>query len=77
MRPTIYICSHLVNTYRKFWLEAGVQNPESYFRYGNRERLAGLAEKYGFEPTKEYAARQALDLTEINKMAPYYVLQNK
>lgn len=76
VKPTIYICSHIINTHRKFWFESEVKNPHLYFEYDNTERLTELSEKYGFEPTKEYPTRQALDLSELIKMWPYVDFQS-
>lgn len=70
VKPTIYICSHIINTHRKFWFESEGIDPHLFFYYNNNERLAGLSDKNGFEPTKEYPTRQALNIEEIVKMTP-------
>ncbi len=74
--PTIYICSHIVNTNRKFWFEAGMEDPHVYFHDDHVELLNNLSENYGFEPTKEYPARQALDIKEIVEMTPHVNFQS-
>jgi peptidoglycan/xylan/chitin deacetylase (PgdA/CDA1 family) len=76
VKPTIYICSHIINTHRKFWFESEASNPHLYFKYDNAERLAELSQQYGFEPTKEYPTRQALNVAEIIKMSPYADFQS-
>jgi peptidoglycan/xylan/chitin deacetylase (PgdA/CDA1 family) len=76
LKPTIYICSHIINTHRKFWFESEVKHPHLYFEYENAERLTELSEKYNFNPTKEYTVRQALNLSEILEMSPYVDFQS-
>ena len=53
-----------------------MEDPEAYFHYAHAERLHDLSKNYGFEPTREYPARQALDLAEIGDMSPYADFQS-
>jgi len=75
--PTIYLCSQIVGTARRFWFQLPGVNPDPYKRLGNAERLAALARDAGFENTREYplAERQALSDREIEEMAPYVDFQ--
>lgn len=69
VRATIYICSHIVNTKRKFWFTAGAENPESMMEYENQERLNALRREQDFSLDKEFSFRQALSLGELNEMS--------
>ena len=76
IRPTIYLCSHIVNTNRKFWFGAGFPNNQELKRYNDKKRLGILKERTGYEPQKEYATRQALNLEEIKEMSGYVDFQS-
>ncbi|MCP4748552.1 MAG: polysaccharide deacetylase family protein [Desulfobacteraceae bacterium] len=75
-RPTIFICSHIVNTNKKFWFKQNGIDPHLYFKYENSEMLALLFKKYGYTLDKEYTSRQALNLDEIKKMEPFIDFQS-
>jgi peptidoglycan/xylan/chitin deacetylase (PgdA/CDA1 family) len=69
--PTVYLCSQIVDTRRRFWfLEAA--DPEQLKSLDSAERIAVLAEA-GFEPAKEYPmnGRHALNRAELAAMAPH------
>ncbi len=72
----IFLTSGVVNTNRKFWWQAGFLGFEKLKLCQNQERLAMLREKTGYEPEKEYATPQALNLQEINEMADYVSFQS-
>jgi peptidoglycan/xylan/chitin deacetylase (PgdA/CDA1 family) len=74
--PTIYLCSHIVNTNRKFWFDAGYRNHHSLKKVPNEIRLNKLLEVVGYEQRKEYNSRQALNLEEIRAMTPYVDFQS-
>jgi len=74
--PTIYLCSHIVNTNRNFWFETGSNNVQKLKRYDNNKRLKVLKDKMGYEPQKEYSSRQALNLEELWEMLPYLDFQS-
>ncbi|MHA1343132.1 MAG: polysaccharide deacetylase family protein [Promethearchaeota archaeon] len=74
--PTIYVCSHIINTNRNFWWKTGFRNSKKLKRLKNKYRLKVLKEKIGYNPTKEYSTRQALSLEEINEMMPYVDFQS-
>ncbi len=72
IRPTIYICTQIVNTHRHFWFKIDGQSiaeKERLKRLPNAERLAHLKNTADFEPEKMYPDRQALNITEMKKMA--------
>jgi peptidoglycan/xylan/chitin deacetylase (PgdA/CDA1 family) len=76
--PTIYLCTRVINTNRKFWFKQNGLDPESIKKYSNSKRLDSLNEKYGFTPTREYpeAERQALNLEEMELMKDFVGFQS-
>ena len=69
VKPTIYICSQLVDTNRHFWF-LDVDDPAKFMKLANGQRMAAL-EEVGFSPTKDHSDRQALDSTEIERMREF------
>jgi len=74
--PTIYLCSHIINTNRKFWWKTGFPNYRKLKKYNNNQRLKLLNDETGFGPKIEYFERQALNLKEIEEMLPYVDFQS-
>ncbi len=71
VRPTLYVCTQIVNTHRHFWFKIEGQSKakkERLKRLSNAERLAYLKNTANFEPEKIYPDRQALDIAEIREM---------
>lgn len=70
IRPTIYVCSQLVNTDRHFWWQIRGLDHRPLKELPNDERLRYLSENYGYTPVKEYPVetRQALNHEEMNEM---------
>ncbi len=72
IRPTLYICTQVVNTHRHFWFKIDGQSKsekERLKRLSNAERLAHLKRTAEFEPDKSYPDRQALNIAEMKQMA--------
>jgi peptidoglycan/xylan/chitin deacetylase (PgdA/CDA1 family) len=69
VRPTIFLCTKIVGTRRRFWWTAvdRTARPE-LARVTNRERLRRLHDDFGFTQTAESSIRQALSLDEITEM---------
>jgi peptidoglycan/xylan/chitin deacetylase (PgdA/CDA1 family) len=67
--PTVYVCSQIVATGRRFWFRA-VPDPEPLKRLEHSQRLARLRAATGFEPEREHepAEREALSTEEIRLM---------
>lgn len=68
MRPTLYVCSQIVDTHRHFWFKIAGQSKaekERLKRMPNTERLARLKAATDFEPEKVYPDRQALNIAEM------------
>lgn len=59
-RPTVYLCSQVAGTRRRFWFGAGPsEDMKALMRIGNAQRLTILSERFGFDPTAENPADQA------------------
>ena len=72
IRPTLYVCTQIINTHRHFWFKIEGQSKaekERLKRLPNAERLANLKNTTDFEPEKTYPDRQALNRAEIKEMA--------
>jgi len=76
LNPTIYLCSHIINTNRKFWFYAENKNIRYFKEYKNKYRLKVLKERNGYEQIKEYPDRQSLNLKEIREMMPHVDFQS-
>ncbi|MHA1294466.1 MAG: polysaccharide deacetylase family protein [Promethearchaeota archaeon] len=74
--PTIYLCSHIVNTNRKFWWKTGFKFFKEIKNYKNTKKLEILKNTVRYELRKEYSVRQSLNLKELNKMALYVDFQS-
>ena len=72
IRPTLYVCTQIVDTHRHFWFKMEGQSKaekERLKRIPNAERLAHLKRTANFEPEKVYPDRQALNISEMKEMA--------
>jgi peptidoglycan/xylan/chitin deacetylase (PgdA/CDA1 family) len=70
VRPTLYLVSRVVGTSRHFWFRHVGDACYALMPHPNARRLELLRERFGFEPTREYAReeRQALSAEEIAGM---------
>lgn len=78
IRPTLYVCTQIINTHRHFWFKLAGQSKrhkERLKRMPNAERLARLKQDADFDQGKEFPERQALDLDELTAMAPHVDFQ--
>jgi peptidoglycan/xylan/chitin deacetylase (PgdA/CDA1 family) len=64
VKPTIYVCSQIVDTQRHYWF-LEVDDPEPVKPLPNAERLRVLERSTGYTPTRDYAARHALTIDEM------------
>jgi peptidoglycan/xylan/chitin deacetylase (PgdA/CDA1 family) len=71
--PTIYLCTQVVATERRFWFQQPDLDTQPYKRLRNAQRIEALRRDCGFEPERAYppAERQALSAREIDEMAPF------
>lgn len=78
IRPTLYVCTQIVDTHRHFWFKITAQSKtekERLKRMSNTERLTHLKETTDFKPEKAYPDRQALSVVEMKEMAAYVDFQ--
>lgn len=69
IRPTIYVCTQIINTHRHFWFRIPERSKkERLKKLPNVERLTRLKQEADFEPEREYQDRQALNIDEIKEM---------
>ena len=71
MRPTLFVCTQIINTHRHFWFKIDGQSKaerERLKRLPNAERLEHLKRTADFEPEKVYSDRQALNIEEMKEM---------
>ncbi|MDE0015500.1 MAG: polysaccharide deacetylase family protein [Candidatus Poribacteria bacterium] len=71
IRPTLFVCTQIINTYRHFWFKIEGQSKaerERLKRLPTAERLAHLKRTTDFEPEKVYPDRQALNIVEMKEM---------
>ncbi|MDE0553893.1 MAG: polysaccharide deacetylase family protein [Candidatus Poribacteria bacterium] len=72
IRPTLYVCTQIINTHRHFWFKIDGQSTaekEALKQLPNTARLVHLKNTADFEPEKVYPDRQALNMSEIKEMA--------
>lgn len=71
IRPTLFVCTQIIGTYRHFWFKIAGQSKkekEKLKRLPNAERLAHLKQTTDFEQEKVYPDRQALSIGEMKEM---------
>ena len=66
--PSIYLCSHVVNTNRHFWFESGRAEIDDFKKISFAQLLQILKTSRNYELEKEYPDRQALDIEEMKAM---------
>lgn len=75
VKPTIYLCSQIVNTQRHFWWKNNYPNHHELKTLSRKEMLKKLKEKVDYFPEKNYPDRQALNLYELETMKPHVDFQ--
>ena len=78
MRPTLFVCTQIINTYRHFWFKIEGQSKterERLKRLPNVERLTHLKRTADFEREKTYPDRQALNRVEMKEMEKHVDFQ--
>ncbi len=71
IRPTVYLCTSVVGTRRRYWHSAsGDRREQAWLKSLHcREALGYLREKYGYEPDKQFPERIFLSKEEVERMA--------
>ncbi len=74
---TIFLCSGVVGTHRRFWFQHGLPADDVYRLklVPDEERLRELAE-HGFGDETEFADRQALSAEELTALRPHVDFQS-
>ena len=78
IRPTLYVCTQIIDTHRHFWFKVAGQSKaekERLKKLPNAERVTHLKQLTDFEPEKVYPDRQALNITEMQEMAAHVDFQ--
>lgn len=71
VRPTIYLCSRIVTTRRRFWFSAPSEGHERLKRLRHEERLMELYQNHGFLPEREEISEpEALSIEDLRRMMP-------
>jgi peptidoglycan/xylan/chitin deacetylase (PgdA/CDA1 family) len=68
VRPTVYLCSHIVATHRRFWSKLKDGRAKQLRLLGHERLLQKLRDEAGFTTEREYPERQALSRDEIHRM---------
>jgi peptidoglycan/xylan/chitin deacetylase (PgdA/CDA1 family) len=72
IRPTIYLCSHIVGTNRHFWWQGvGAARARAVKRLPADVALEKLKAEHSYTLTKEYSQRQALSDSEVTTLIPH------
>ncbi|MCG9128203.1 polysaccharide deacetylase family protein [Candidatus Poribacteria bacterium] len=78
IRPTIYVCTQIINTNRHFWFKIdglSKKEKEHLKKIPNEQRITYLKKISNFESFYEYNDRQALNIDELKQMIDYVDIQ--
>lgn len=76
VRPTLYICSHIVDTNRFFWSKLKDGKSKMLRMVDYQVLLDKLLKEADYTPTTEYQDRQALNQSEIRMMMAQFDIQS-
>lgn len=68
LSPTIFACSHLIDTHRHFWWTGAESIAQEVKRLPHRDALTLLERKTGYLPRKDYPSRDALTAAELHTL---------
>ena len=71
IRPTVYLCSHIVNTNRRYWWKTGISDLDGLKKLPFDRFCDTLKNEIDFEPEKEFKERQSLNEVELEEMLPF------
>lgn len=73
VRPTIFLCSQIVGTRRKFWFDAGAADATALMRIPHSERLRHLDSVIGFREDREFPDEepQALSCDDLKDLSSW------
>lgn len=75
IKPTIFLCSQIVNTHRHFWWKNNYPDHHELKKLSRKEMLKKLKEKVDYFPERNYKDRQALNLYELKEMKSFIDFQ--
>lgn len=78
IKPTIYVCSGIVTTNRKFWFKLNGIGVGSMKKLDNTSRLEYLKQSVNFSPEQEFSVeeREALTEGEMKQLNPHIDFQS-
>ena len=76
LTPTLYLCSHVVATRRRFWSRLDGGRSKRLRLVENRALLAKLKDEADYTPEREYPDREALSQDELSEMAHQFDYQS-
>lgn len=76
VKPTLYLCSDVVGTRRKFWSKLAGGRSKHLRLVENRRLLAKLRDEADYSPEREYASRAALSTAELAAMSTQFDFQS-
>ena len=76
VEPTLYLCSHVAGTRRRFWSKLASGRSKHLRLVENRRLLAKLRDEADYIPEREFKSREALSSSEIATMAPQFDFQS-
>jgi peptidoglycan/xylan/chitin deacetylase (PgdA/CDA1 family) len=74
--PTLYLCSHVVATRRRFWSKLDGGRSKRLRLVENTALLAKLEDEADYTPEREYPGREALSQDELIEMAHQFDYQS-
>lgn len=74
--PTLYLCSHVVGTHRRFWSKLAGGKSKRLRLVDNRKLLAKLREEADYTPERQYPEREALSKAELERLAGRFDFQS-
>jgi peptidoglycan/xylan/chitin deacetylase (PgdA/CDA1 family) len=76
VKPTLYLCSDVVGTQRRFWSKLADGRSKHLRLVENRQLLAKLRDEADYSPETEYASRAALSTAELSAMSTQFDFQS-
>lgn len=69
VRPTLFVCSHIVGTHRRFWSKLNGGDSKKLRHVSNPVLLRKLKDEANFTPESEFHDRQALSEQELQQLS--------
>ncbi|MBU2676272.1 MAG: polysaccharide deacetylase family protein [Gammaproteobacteria bacterium] len=74
--PTLYLCSHVVGTQRRFWSKLDGGRSKRLRLVENTRLLEKLRDEADYTPDREYEGREALSKSELSAIAHQFDYQS-